>query len=415
MSDNKNEVLISRQLILNRNQEIMGYELSLVSTQTPDDIFSKPILDSERLICSVYLEFGIKNALGNHKAFLPIDPFFLHDTLLETIDASSVVLEMIVADIPNKKVIERCIELKDKKYVLAYLDYNGLDDKIMPLLAMTGLVKIDIRNQTEENLVKIIGPIVNLPIELMAYGIENDSDIDLCKRVGFHYFQGNYFSRPEIVRGRHLTTSQLGLIKLINLATQDIDNNLLEEAIKREPAIAINLICLVNTADRIMSRKISSIKDAVIVLGRRKLQRWLQLLLMVPGEQSPDITKSPILQLSVLKGQMMEILVKRIYPNNHKLLDNAFMTGVMSLMHIALGMTLDDIFDHIDLDSEIENAIRHKTGSLGVLLDIIDAYDNADVAKCDELMKLVPEPGIDRAVLNTALVLGLSWINDTDN
>jgi len=410
----KNEMLLSRQLILDRKQEIVGYELSLASSITVEGESETKLLDSELLVCSVYMEFGVRNALGNHKAYLQIDPDFLHNDLLETLSADSVILELVVNDVPDKRVIDRCIDLHKKQYPLAYTNYIGFNERVSPLLSLLSVVKIDIAKHSKAHLKEIISPIVNLPIKILAVGIDSQADIDLCMELGFHLFQGNYFSRPEIVEGRHLSPTQLGLIQLINLANKDVDNDILEEKIKKEPALAINLLCIVNSADRGLSKRVSSLKDAITVLGRKKLQRWLQLLLMMPTNASPDVTKSPILQVAVLRGRMMEMLVKHVYPYRYKLIDQSFITGVMSVMPIALGIPIEEIAEHISLEPEVVNALTAKTDSLGLILNILDCFDHEYVDKCDELMESVPEPGLNRQLLNKCLVESLRWINEID-
>ena len=110
--------------------------------------------------------------------------------------------------------------------------------------------------------------------------------------AGFQLFQGHYFAHPDIISGRSLSPSQTRLIHLINLAARNSDTVRIEEEFKREPALAVNLLRIVNSVGYGLSQNITSLRHAITLLGRRQLQRWLQLLLMTPVGKAPDPQKN---------------------------------------------------------------------------------------------------------------------------
>lgn len=404
------ESLISRQPILDTQQNLVGYELTLLS----------PVAGADRsrvatLLCAAYAELGIRSALGRSTAFLRVDLEFLHDDAIEALPPDAVVLELVISEAPDDRALQRCRSLRDRRYSLALADYAGLDECSRPLLSLVDYVKIDISRHDEAQLSELAGSLVKLPLKLVAEGVETVSAMERCKDLGFQLFQGHYFARPEIVSGRRLTASQTALIQLINLAGRDADTIAIEEGIKREPALAVNLLCIVNSVGFGTSQRISSLRHAITLLGRRQLQRWLQLLLMTPSGKTPDATLSPLLQVAALRGRMMEMMAEFVWPKDRKRADQAFITGIMSMMPAALGLPMREIFEQILLEPEIVEAFSSTSEPLGMTLALLECFDAEDVAGCDRLLTAFAAPGLDRWRLNTFLVESLRWVNGSES
>ncbi|MFZ4534671.1 EAL and HDOD domain-containing protein [Propionivibrio sp.] len=235
--------------------------------------------------------------------------------------------------------------------------------------------------------------------------------MERCKKIGFRLFQGHFFAHPEIVSGRRLSASQAGLIQLINLASGDSETVRIEEGIKHEPALAINLLRIVNSVGHGLSRRTTSLRHAITLLGRRQLQGWLQLLLMTPAGKTPDASRSPLLQVAALRGRMMEMLIGQSHPRDGKLADQAFITGIMSMMPAALGLPMNEIFEQITLEPEVMEALSSHAGMLGKTLALLECFDADDGQGCDVLLGQLHNVDLDRGTLNTCLMDSLRWVN----
>ncbi len=408
-----NETYLRRQPVLDLQQELVGYELLLQPAGHAEGTGNNPA-NAAILVCGAYAELGIRSALGRHKAFLRIDRDFLHDDAIEALPAEGVVLQLLVDRIPDERMLERCRALRERRYSLALADYAGLDEQSSPLLTMVDFIKIDTRGKDSRQLLELAGPLARLPLKLLAQGVETQEDFARCRDAGFQLFQGYHFARPEIVSGRRLTASQTTIIQLINLAARDADTVKIEEGIKRDPALAVNLLSIVNSVAYNFSRRISSLRQAITVLGRRQLQRWLQLLLMTPAGKVPDASRTPLLQVAALRGRMLELLVGHLRPRDATLAGQAFITGIMSMMPTALGMPMHEIFEQIALEQEIVAALQSYQGTLGKMLMLIECYDAEDVDGCDEILAGFLGTGLDRSMLNRCLTESLRWINGDD-
>ena len=123
-----------------------------------------------------------------------------------------------------------------------------------------------------------------------------------------------------------------------------VDTAVIEDAFKHEPALTLNLLRVVNSVGCRGSRlaqPVTTLRHAITLFGRRQLQRWLSLLLLAPGSDGGDPARSPLLQVAALRGRMMELLIEHGPSGDHrKLADLAFITGILSMMPVALGLPI---------------------------------------------------------------------------
>ena len=398
--------LLRRQPVLDRQQALYGYELAL---QSADERTR-----AAALICSVYAELGIASALGKSRSFLRVDADLLLDDAIEALPAPAVVIELALTGDPDTRIIERCRTLRERGYALALADYAGLDERCAPLLSLVDVVAINVGPRDDAALQELAGPLARLPLKLLAKGVQTPTQMQRCREIGFALFQGNYYAQAELVSRRHLSASQTTLIALINLAASDAETLLIEEAIKHDPALSVKLLRIVNSVAYGFSRPIGSLRDAITVLGRRQLRRWLHLLLMTPAGADADASRSPLLQLAALRGRMMELLVERVSAGHgrQKLADQAFITGLMSMLPAALGLPMNEIFEQIALEREVRAALATRAGTLGKTLALLDAFDAEDGDTCDALLAAFATPALTRTALNQCLVESLRWVND---
>jgi len=406
------EAYICRQPILDLHQELVGYELQLQPSS--EAVAGSGTANPAMLICAAYAELGVRSALGRHKAFLRVDQDFLHDDAIEALPAENVVLQIALDRVPDERTLERCRVLRERHYALALSGYTGLDDKCSPLLPRADVIKIDIQGKSAKQLQELAGPLTRLPLKLLAQEVKTREDFVRCRDCGFQLFQGYYFAQPELVSGRRLSASQAAIIQIINLTARDADTVKIEEGLKRDPALAVNLLSIVNSVAFGVSRRISSLRQAINVLGRRQLQRWLQLLLMTPTGKSPDASRTPLLQVAALRGRMMEMLANQQRPKDAELAGQAFITGIMSMMPSALGLPMNEIFEQIALEQEIVAALQSYQGILGKMLALVECYDSEDAFGCDQILSGFLGTGLDRNMLNTFLVESLRWINNSE-
>ncbi len=406
-----------RQPILNRRQELAGYQLSFHSGQEVDDD-DAGYRGAGAPLCAAYSELGMYSALGQTCAYLGVDSNFLQQEAIELLPPQGVVLELLLDGVPEQVTLVRCRALRERGYSLALSNYRGIDDRSRPLLPLLSVIKIDLRHADQLGLEELAGSLRQLPIKLLAQGVDSHPQMERCRDLGFALFQGRYFAQAEIVSGRRLSAAHATLIRLCNLVGRDVDTAVIEDAFKHEPALTLNLLRIVNSVGRLGNRStqpVTSLRHAITLLGRRQLQRWLSLLLLAPGnDDSVDPTRSPLLQVAALRGRMMELLIAVGKPKDHQLADLAFITGILSMMPAALGLPIEEILEQIAVEREVGKALRAHEGPLGTILALLECFDNDDAACCDRLLSRLPG-NFDRQTLNTGLSAALSWLNSSED
>lgn len=409
MTDRGQEIFIGRQPILDRGQELFAYELLFRSGRQKN---SANVVDdlqaSASVISHAFADLGVEQALGPYKGFINCDASLLLSDLLEALPSDKIVLEVLETVEVTREIVDRCRSLKELGYTLALDDFVNFQDKFRPLLDLVDIVKVDLLPLDAAGLAASTRTLRQWPLELLAEKVDSRELADTCHALGYSYFQGYYFAKPTIIAGKKLGHSQLSLMRLLGLVLEDAETPQLEAVLKAEPGLTINLMRLTNSAASGVRVKVASIRHAITVLGRRQLQRWLQLLLYTSPSGKPVV--SPLLQLAASRGRLMELLAGRLHPGRGDLEDMSFMTGIMSLMPTLMSVSLDEILRGIEIPGSVREALEAHAGELGVMLKLTEALEAGDGATCSGITHQLP--GLDAESVNACLAQALAWANN---
>ena len=249
---------------------------------------------------------------------------------------------------------------------------------------------------------------------LLAEKVEHKEQMQRCHDLGFDLFQGYFFSHPTVIHGKQLQSSELALMRLLGLLSQDADSDEIEKILKQEPILTLNLLRLTNSAASGMTARITSLRHAITILGRRQLLRWLQLLLYAGTSTTHAV--NPLLQLAATRGRLMELLVDKTpeaAQTGRDLIDQAYMTGILSLMPTLVSLPMDDILKRLPVAPAVHTALSERGGMLGKLLDLLELLEqnrtSDDVTRAQTLLKQFP--AIDAHFANNCLARAMTWAN----
>lgn len=200
--------------------------------------------------------------------------------------------------------------------------------------------------------------------------------------------------------------TRLKLLKLLTLIDGDANTDALDDIFREEPKLAYSLLRLVNSAAMAPRSEITSYSQAINLLGRRQLQRWLQLL--VYSDPNNGQHPNPLLQKAAARGRLLELLVSNLKtpPDEEFTSDTAFMIGTFSLLDVLLSMPMSEILRQLPLPEVAQQALARHEGILGQLLGIIDAADKREL----QTARLRLESGIvDSAAYLETQLGALSW------
>ena len=413
------DVFLGRQPILDRKQQLFAYELLFRSGSVEHGNYAS-FLDGNQataiVVTNAFTEFSMADALGPYQGFIKVDEGLLFSDLISALPPHAVVLEILETVPQTAEMLARCEALRDEGYVLAVRERPESLDQTRPLLKLAEVIKVDISRVDPARLKQLANNLKPLGKTLLAEKVERVEQMQLCHDLGFDLFQGYYFAHPTVIHGKRLQTSELALLHLLGLLSQDADTSEVEKVFKQEPVLTYNLLRLTNSAGSGMATRITSLRHAITLLGRRQLLRWLQLLLY-SGVSASSETVNPLLQLAATRGRLMELLVDRTpeaKTTGRDLIDQAYMVGILSLMPALVGATMREILTQLPVVKPVQAALGDYEGTLGDLLCLVESLENptdADAGlRAADILKRMPE--IDANYANSCLTRALTWANN---
>ena len=370
------EFYLGRQPILDRNQNLFGYELLFRNAPVgPAHITTE--LSATAAVIAHASQLGMEKTVGDALGFVNVDADVIMTDIFSFLPREKMVLEVCANEPLTPRLLARVEELAGQGFRFALADVSGESETVGALLPWIEYVKMDMRSTPLSILMKLAPRFRQQKKKLVAEKVETREEFKNALDLEFDYFQGYYFSRPVIMSGKKLSPSQLAVMELMTLVTSDADNIDIERAIKRDVSLALNLLRLVNTPAVGARQRIDSLSQAVTLLGRRQLQRWLQIMLYAePSKRGHSMT--PLLMLATTRGRLLELLASKLRPSQRHVADIAFTVGIMSLMDTLFGMPMADILAQIPVNDDVSQALLYRDGFYGDLLKLAECIERIE-------------------------------------
>jgi c-di-GMP phosphodiesterase len=206
----------------------------------------------------------------------------------------------------------------------------------------------------------------------LALNIDSHTVYRDCAKAGFHWFAGTWAFFPDTSQRPQNITSRNTLLSLLGLVANDADSNKIEALLKRDPNLSFQLLKLVNSVGFSLTHKINNFKQAITLLGRRQLQRWLQLLLYAGQHNTGGV--SALLGFAARRAAFMEGIVEARRGQQAEK-DDAFMVGLFSLLDVLFKEPIADLVTPLNLNDQISRALIAHEGILGRMLDMTIATE----------------------------------------
>ena len=365
------DVLVARQPIFDRRQHVAGYEL-LFRGAPAGELTS--VDEAERrtgtVVMNLFTDIGIERIVGNVPAWINVSREFVLSGLIDSLPPELVVLEFLEDQLIDGEVLEAIERLKHAGYRIALDDFiysAGTD----PLIDLADLVKLDILQFSEPELRDEVRRLKERSITLLAEKVENRAELDRCREEPFALFQGYFFCRPELVRGRRLDAQRTTLLKLLAALHQDdVQIATLERMIGRDVGLSYRLLRYLNSAYFGLG-DVRSIGQALALLGIENVKSWAILSAYGVIDDKP----AELAVTALVRARFCELAAAQVPAANSR---EMFTLGLFSVIDALLDMPIDEVLDAVPLPTDMRAALITHEGTAGTLLESVAAIEVGD-------------------------------------
>ena len=366
----RNEIFIARQPIFDRNSDVYAYELLFRSCLDNAAQVDDGSMASSQVILNAFVDMCIHEIAENRQVFVNFTREFLVGDIPLPLSPRSLVVEVLEDVEVDEAVIAGLQQLSRSGYLLALDDYIFSGDK-EPLFDTIDIVKIDLLGCDISKLEPEIKALKDRNIKLLAEKVETLEEFELCKKMGFDYFQGFYFCKPMILTGQSIKPNRLTVLQVLaKLLDPNCEIAELESLISRDVAISYKILRIINSAFYNFRREIRSVREAIVALGLKTIRDWMCIIVLT------DISDKPpeLISQSLRRARMMQTLSTRCGMNS----EVGFITGLFSFLDAIMDQPMDEIMGKLPLADDIVKALTVKEGEFGELLDVIVRYERGD-------------------------------------
>lgn len=403
-----NSFFLARQPILNRDQRLVAYELLFRNTHCGGADVTDDAAATATVIAHAS-DLGMEQVVGQQLAYINVDTVALMSDFIRFLPNSKVILEILETVKATPEVLARVRELKLAGFKFALDDVVAVSEDVQKLAPLVDVIKVDIQHMQADALGALTLLLGTSRNKLLAEKVETLEQFEQCLILGFEFFQGYYFARPVILSGKKIAPSELAILHVLDLINADADDDEIERCIKHDALISLNLLRLVNTPAVGARVRIDTLRQALMVLGRRQLQRWLQILLYVKPGTAQQYT-SPLLQLATTRGKLLELMMEKLRPGRRKCADVGFTVGIMSLMDALFSMRMSDVVGSAQVQSEVRDALLFRQGDYGSMLSLVERIEGAECGP--ELVNMLAALHLSAADLNTIQITAFEWVHE---
>jgi EAL and modified HD-GYP domain-containing signal transduction protein len=344
---------------------------------------------------------GLQKLTEGRRAFVNCTRDFLLKGYISLFPHDQVVVEILETIEADNEVIDACRRLKQAGYLLALDDFVETPARA-PLVALADFIKVDFRLTPPVEQHTLAARHLPRSIRMVAEKVETQQEFSDAKEMGYSLFQGYFFCRPEIMQQRAVPSFKMAYLELLHAATApELNMEALASKIKHEVSLTYKLLRYLNSAAFGLCVEISSIPQALSLLGERELRKWIAVVAVgVIAGGKPD----ELMTIPLVRGRFCELLAPLAGLAWHA--SDLFLLGLLSVMDAMLDQPLDIILVELPVRHEIKEALLAQTGLYRNMLDITIAHELADWKK---ISALAARLGIEESAIPEIYVSAVHW------
>jgi EAL and modified HD-GYP domain-containing signal transduction protein len=193
-----------------------------------------------------------------------------------------------------------------------------------------------------------------MKIRMLAEKVETYDDFQRTPQWVYSYFQGCFFSRPEMLSRGDIPSNKLNyllVLQAVNREQMDIDD--VSERIKAEASLSFGLLRYLNFPTFPLIVEVRSIPLALSLLGERGTRKWVSLIVvacMADGKPAELVT------LPLNRARFFKLLGPGA--GLAESANDLFLLALLSAMDAILDIRVPDVLREIAIREEIRDALR---------------------------------------------------------
>jgi EAL and modified HD-GYP domain-containing signal transduction protein len=360
---------VGRQPIFDRKRRVAAYELlfrnsekNFAEIEDPDRACADTLLGS-------VADIGLDALIGAARGYVNVSEGVLLGPHLEGLPKERITLEILETVRPTPEVLGRIEALSRLGFEIA-LDDFVVSEQSAPFLDLADVVKLDVLALPTDEVERQVERLSNRGLRLIAEKVETEAVFQKMVSLGFSLFQGYFFCRPTIVQGAKLSPSRartLGLLSMLQDPKTDLRK--IGAVVRGDPALTYRLLRYVNSSLFQRPRPVNTVEGVVSLLGLDALRSLVSLLVLSTNSEAA----TEVLHIAAKRARMCELLAEK----RGAAADLAFTTGLLSLLDVLLGTTMEDALSQLPLLGDVGPALLERGGPLGQILADVEAYERA--------------------------------------
>ncbi|MFT3734582.1 MAG: HDOD domain-containing protein [Rhodocyclaceae bacterium] len=234
-----------------------------------------------------------------------------------------------------------------------------------------------------------------------AWDVATMDEFETLRDLGCTQFAGGFVTHRGNWAGNALSPQVMCVATLVNQVREDADMREIAAILRQDMAMSYKLLRYANSAARGLNHSLTSIEQALLVMGQAQLDRWLTLLLLGGGLGG----NGAVLEAALVRARFMELLGKHY--RQGELCEKLFVLGLFSMLDIALKVPLEDAIRPLNLPAPMRDALLEHEGVLGSFLALAEGTQEGDA---DGVLRHTIALGFTTRKVNARLIEALTWV-----
>lgn len=358
---------------------------------------------TSQVLINSFSTIGIESITQKKKAFINFTKKLLLKEIPTIFDKEIIIVEVLENIEVTEELIKVCKKLKDLGYIIALDDFI-FDESYLPIFQFVDIIKVDFLCSSKLQRTKIEKIASEYNITLLAEKIETREEFDRAQKLGYTYFQGFFFKRPEIFEGDEIPVYPNNyLMALEELTKDEPDIDKVSEIVKRDMSLSYKLLRLINSAAFGLRCEIKSIKQALVILGIEEMKMWINLIVI--KKLSEDEPKE-IMRTSLMRAKTAEKLGEQLSKEANINKSELFMMGLFSLLDTLMHRNLNTLIEELPISKKVKAAIIGEKGLYRDILQLIISYEEGRWNMVDLYSKKL---GLSKEFITNSFISSIEW------